>query len=58
MTDNVGTRVLRLFRTRLRNHREVSSETVEVLCDGSADSDFGDDDEVLQAIVNGGRDDG
>jgi len=58
MSDDVGTRVLRLFRTRLRNHPEVSNETVETLCDDDADGDFGDDDEVLQAIVNAGRDDG
>jgi hypothetical protein len=58
MPDDVETRVLRLFRTRLRNHQEVPKETVKTLCENTADGDFGDDDEVLQAIVDAGDDDG
>ena len=57
MVDDVGTRVMRLFRTRLKNHPEVSETTIETLCRGDVDGEFGDDEELLRAIVEAAGDD-
>jgi hypothetical protein len=48
---------MRLFQTRLKNHPEVSETTLETLCRGDVDGDFGDDEELLRAIVEAAGDD-
>lgn len=57
MTDDVTSRVLRLFERRLKNDPEVSETTVGVLLEGQRTRDFGDDDELLEALLDESEED-
>lgn len=52
MTNDIETRILQQFEVRLEDTPEVSPSTIRALLDDGRDSDFGDDDELLEAIVD------
>lgn len=51
MTDDIESRILQLFEVRLKREPEVSANTIDALVEDGRDSDFGDDDELLESIV-------
>lgn len=51
MSQDITPRVLQLFKIRLKNNPNVSAETVEKLLKEQRKNDFGDDDELLNAVV-------
>lgn len=52
MTNDIETRILQQFEVRLEDTPEVTPRTIRALLDDDRDSDFGDDDELLEAIVD------
>ena len=51
MSQDITPRVLQLFKIRLKNNPDISAETVEKLLREQGKNDFGDDDELLNAVV-------
>lgn len=52
MTDNISSRILRLFERRLQTDPDVSAVTVRVLLEEQRTDDFGDDDEILTELLD------
>ncbi|WP_207592879.1 hypothetical protein [Halomontanus rarus] len=51
MSQDITPRVLQLFKIRLKNNPNISAETVETLLREQGKNDFGDDDELLDAVA-------
>ncbi|WP_226007966.1 hypothetical protein [Natrinema salinisoli] len=51
MSQDITPRVLQLFKIKLKNHPDISAETVEGLLQEQGKNDFGDDDELLDTVV-------
>lgn len=51
MSQDITPRVLQLFKIRLKNNPDVSAETVEELFQDQGKNDFGNDDELLNAVL-------
>lgn len=51
MTQDINPRVCRLFEVRLKNDPDVSDTTIEALLEEQGTKSFGDDDEILKAVV-------
>lgn len=51
MTNDIEKRILQQFEVRLEDNPKVSPRTTRALLEDDRDSDFGDDDELLEAIV-------
>lgn len=51
MTQDVSPRVLQLFKARMENDPEISETTVNILLNNQHQKTFGDDEEILEAIV-------
>lgn len=58
MTQDVTSRVLRLFESRLRHEPAVSAATVRVLLEEQRETDFGADEEVLDGLLHALEDEG
>jgi len=52
MTNDIEKRILQQFEVRLEDSPEVSPRTIRALLDDDRESDFGDDDELLEEILN------
>lgn len=49
--DDMGDDILVRFETRLAGRDDVSAQTVEVLSGSDTDRDFGDDEQLLEALT-------
>lgn len=51
MQEDIESRIIALFETRVRSSSDVSPETVETLSGSEGQRDFGDDEELLETVA-------
>lgn len=52
MVDNINDRILRQFQVRVEGASAISPQIAQALLEDQRESDFGDDDELLETIVD------
>jgi hypothetical protein len=53
MTEDITSRILRLFELRVQRDPSISSQTARALSNTGERGDFGDDEELLSLLTTG-----